>query len=177
MNDNDEDGDDNDSQAIPSQISMVTTILGAFPKDYIATNKLINTICRCATEIVTEAGRPYVPAKPAMGLTAWLASDDTGLSSKYMASVLADSPFSARVNNPWDGADFGRCYRLLRAVPELLRNFDRLATCPAPWPALHANWTELEHIYEDALAETWKHDGPNPKNNAFRIALNKCIGR
>jgi hypothetical protein len=159
----------------PSQMSLVSTILGAFPKDFMATTKLLNTITRCATEIVVEARRDPVMAEPSMGLPDWLASDDTGLSSKYMASVLADPPFRAQVNRPWDASDFGRCYRLLRAVPELRENFGRLANCPTPWPALHSKWAELERLYEDLLTETWRRSGPNPKHDAFYAVLDPIV--
>lgn len=149
-----------------------------------ATPSLINTICRCATEIVTEAGRPPVYSTDAMGLTAWLASDDTGLSSKYMASELADPRFSAEFYYPRDGGDFGRCYRLLRAAPELLKNFDRLATCPAPWPALHAGWMKLEELYEASVKHDKEQerlgvrpDWNSPQYRAFSKALGFCIGR
>lgn len=108
---------------------------------------------------------------------AWLVSNDTGLSSKYMASVLSEPRFYATINDPWDIWDFGRCYRLLRAVPEMVENFDRLATCPAPWPALHANWGRLESLYEKALAEPYQYGKNNLAHDAFRAALNKCAGR
>ncbi len=40
-----------------------------------------------------------------MGLTAWLTSDDTGMSSKYLAAVLSameHASVKAEVAYPWD---------------------------------------------------------------------------
>ncbi len=153
----------------------MSAILGAFPANYPADSALVNVVARAATDIANEAQRPRVMAKPAMGLTQWLASNDTGLSSRYMASVLADPPFKAEFNYPHDGSDFGRCYRMLRAVPELRANFDRLAQCRKPWPALHARWGELEVLYLEADREVYKRGGPNPNHDAFYSYLKLCV--
>ncbi|MBO1916633.1 hypothetical protein J4727_18635 [Providencia rettgeri] len=64
-----------------------------------------------------------------MGLAAWLASDDVGASSKYMASVLSGHLCSTSL--PWDGADLGRCIRLLEAVPELASQLHEMKACSA----------------------------------------------
>lgn len=70
-----------------------------------------------AANIVIDAMRQTpVMAYANMGLAKWLASDDTGMSSKFMAAVLGG--IGGKYAHPWDADDFGRCVRLLDAVPE-----------------------------------------------------------
>lgn len=150
---------------LPSQITLVAHIAKAFGNRLVNTRQF-NAIITAANNILAEFERPSVPATPDMGLTRWLASDDTGLSSLYMASILSDryrlwlvaAPKDFPTRNkletphyPRDADDFGRCYRLLKAVPELRSNSMRLATCPAPWPELHREWLRLERLYEAAI--------------------------
>ena len=136
---------------LPSQITLVAHIAMAFGNRLVNTRQF-NAIISAANNILAEFKRPSVPATPDMGLTRWLASDDTGLSSLYMASILSDRyPKLETPHYPRDADDFGRCYRLLKAVPELRSNSMRLATCPAPWPELHREWLRLERLYEAAI--------------------------
>jgi hypothetical protein len=111
----------------------------------------MNAIIQAANSILAEFEREAVRATPDMGLKKWLASDDTGLSSRFMAAVLSNPPFICDFNYPHDPDDFGRCYRLLQAVPELRENFARLHRRPAPWPQLAAAWPELEKLYVEEL--------------------------
>lgn len=62
-----------------------------------------------------------------MGIIAWLESDDTGSSSLYMASVLSGKPGSYSNHYPRDPADFGRCMRLIKAVPSLKADIGKMA--------------------------------------------------
>lgn len=162
--------------SLPTQIQLVSAILeslGSHPAD----SQLMNTVIAAANGILAEAHRPRRYADKEMSLQQWLTGDDTGLSSKYMASVLSPTPCSCQMNHPHDGSDFGRCYRLLKSVPALRANIDRLATCPSPWPALHAKWMELEKLYEAMRTETYTRGGTNPKHDAFYLVFDICIGR
>ena len=108
----------------------------------------INAIIRAADSIIHEIERPFVPAVPWMGLAAWLSSDDTGASSRFMAYVLSDGPECDQAH-PLDADDFGRCYRFLRAVPEKDRTLlDNMGKCSKEWEALIAEWAVLERLYE-----------------------------
>lgn len=81
----------------------------------------------------------------------WLQSGDTGLSSKYMASVCAraGNPQSLYPSYPLDPSDFGRCYRFLKAVPEARDNLHKLKDSGAVWSAYVDHWDEMERLYEE----------------------------
>lgn len=88
----------------------------------------------------------------------WLMGNDTGLSSKAIALVaLGGDPAKCAARYPSDGADFGRCHRLLIAAPEARAGLDRLTREGGPyWAALGARWTDLTAAYE---AELTSRDG------------------
>src|SRR6185295_20410450 len=103
------------------QIQLVTDIFEAIKKQAPIEGVYgyqLNAVCEAANMIVDAFKREFVPATPGMGVDAWLACDDTGLSSKFMCHVLC-RPIGAECEWPRDAGDFGRCYRFLLAVPEL----------------------------------------------------------
>ena len=106
-----------------------------------------NAIINAANMILAEFQRESVKATPGMGLDAWLRCDDKGRSSEYLASVLCG--FSREFAYPHDPDDFGRCYRLLRAVPQAREKWDALKTLAEPWPTLAIHWEELEKFFEE----------------------------
>lgn len=82
-------------------------------------------------------------------LLIWLTGGDTGISSEAMVSRNFNLPLKGYSNAwgyPSDGDDFGRCYRLLKAVPEIrvekMTGFNRI------WDDLVAVWPELSAMYE-----------------------------
>lgn len=131
------------------QMALVTDILKAVGKQKkLVKPRIINTIIDCANLIIHEIERPDVPAVPGMGLRAWLKSDDTGLSSLYMACMLANGPKVKRAY-PLDVDDFGRCYRFLRSVEEPERRpLADMSGLSLEWDALVANWLTLEVLFE-----------------------------
>lgn len=95
---------------------------------------------------------PKPKATPDGDWRAWLANGDTGISSETIWSVMTGLPVQ-RHGYPYDPADFGRCYRLLRVMPswrarlpEVAARFPRSA-----WPALIEAWDELTALYEEEL--------------------------
>jgi hypothetical protein len=83
---------------------------------------------------------------------AWLASWDTGISSKTIYHVLRGTPWSGpfRPDVPHDPDDFGRCYRLLKvAPPEWRANLARVAERFPAWAPLVARWDDLTRLYEE----------------------------
>ena len=104
-------------------------------------------------QVVDEFARPCVMARKGMGLVAWLKSDDTGLSSKYMAYMIWGNPTRVENNHPLDPDDFGRCCRFLDAVPGSREKIALLAVpeCGPVWKRLIEAWDELERIYLEEL--------------------------
>lgn len=87
----------------------------------------------------------------------WIVGGDTGMSSKVIWSVAQDvTPESS--NPPSDPSDFGRCYRLLKLIPEWRPFLNLVATRYKEWSALVAHWDELTALYEDELK-----NGPRSK--------------
>ncbi|HHP5494145.1 hypothetical protein ACTG16_23515 [Aeromonas sp. 23P] len=104
-----------------------------------ANARLMNCVIQAANEITAEFAKDSVMATDGMGLAAWLESDDTGLSSKYMACVLSGQ-FCSEYAYPRDPDDFGRCVRLLKAVPELAPKLIQMQGRGAMWDAVVENW-------------------------------------
>lgn len=146
-----------------SQPGLISAILGYFDRCKLDLNeRQLNAVIRAATDIFNEMYMPNRPATAGMGLHAWLSSDDTGVSSRYMASVLAEAAGMGYVPRshadrdpyPYDPADFGRCVRLLDAVPDLRGHMSALAddTAHGPvWNAVAAEWDTLEAWYREDL--------------------------
>ena len=82
-------------------------------------------------------------------LVNWLTGSETGVSSKNMVRVFVglDHDKSVFGGYPHDPSDFGRCYKLLQAVPEVKGAFSELAKRSDVWARLIANWDELERLY------------------------------
>lgn len=98
------------------------------------------------TEINAELDRHYkfFPAER------WLKGTDTGSSSEAIFYVLAPELRYAfteppRGDVPHDAADFGRCVRLLAALPGWRERLPEVAAAyPATtWPAIIARWDEI----------------------------------
>ena len=84
----------------------------------------------------------------------WLHNGDTGTSSLTIWSVMTgcrppQSHFSADV--PHDPDDFGRCYRLLKVMPEWRERLPEVATKHKTWAPLVAAWDEMTALYEQEL--------------------------
>lgn len=114
--------------------------------------RLFNAVIAAANSIVAEFAKPIVKASQGMGLMAWLASDDVGRSSKFMAWVLSGHLFpKPEFGYPHDPDDLGRCIRLIRAVPELAGSVHLMANSEygKEWFAVAANWSRWVEMYDD----------------------------
>lgn len=82
-------------------------------------------------------------------LARWFASGDTGISSETIALWMAAGEKLDKWGDgtPSDGADFGRCYRLLRAIPEWRPRISEMAARGGKWPHLVKHWDEVEALY------------------------------
>ena len=77
----------------------------------------------------------------------WLMGDDTGISSKTIFSVMMDCAID-RADVPYDPADFGRCYRLLKQFPEWESRLGEVSSKYPAWTPMVDSWSELSLIYE-----------------------------
>lgn len=133
-----------------SQIDLIAAISSEVEKQIPgipAEPRYMNAIIKAATLVCEEFKKPLVKASGGMGLTAWLASDDVGASSRYMAAVLSGQ-FDAPNHHPWDPADLGRCIRLLVAVPELASQLHEMKACSPQWSAVIDNWDKWKELHD-----------------------------
>jgi hypothetical protein len=133
-------------------------------KDPPMISRQMNAVIEAADLIVEAFAEDFRPSKPGAGLMGWLASDETGLSSREMARRLAPLAFGSgavRVpgessifrgpNYPHDPSDLGRCVSLLDAAPELREHLPSMADVCPEWAALVGAWDELEALYREEL--------------------------
>ncbi len=86
---------------------------------------------------------------------AWLNSGDTGTSSLTIWRVLSgETPQRASI--PWDPADFGRCYRLLKVMPSWRPRLGEVAAKYPEWTPLVDAWDELTAMFEAEAQTDWK---------------------
>lgn len=78
----------------------------------------------------------------------WLFSNDTGISSKTILAVILGFPCDWK-SPPSDPSDFGRCYRLLKKIPELRPEMHLMRSEGEVWGRLVDAWDELERLYEE----------------------------
>jgi len=79
----------------------------------------------------------------------WLASSDTGTSSKTMFSAITGTPISERPDVPGDIADIGRCVRMLRKCPDLRDKLHMVIDKHKEWMPFIDCWKELEKLYDE----------------------------
>jgi hypothetical protein len=103
-----------------------------------------------------EKVQGYTPANAPIASTSllavaeWLTGDDTGISSKYMASVaIAGKVTKSRIGDstPSDAPDLGRCVRLLEKAPGVREAFPVLRTASPVWAAYVDHWDELTGLF------------------------------
>jgi len=138
--------------AFPCSISVMLAIFKAFTKDH----------RRCEK---TAAGEKASSPK---ALGDWLASADTGISSRVIYAVFTGHPVTGRwTSTPHDPADFGRCYRLLEIAPAHWReNLSKVSDRYPHWGPLVEQWDECERLYREELPQ-----GKAPKLYALMKTL------
>jgi len=98
---------------------------------------------------------------------AWLLSDDTGISSKVIFRAMSGLEPGDKCT-PSDPSDFGRCYRLLKKIPEWEARVkelgDLLDYSPIVngekrsnlWKVFSENYEELCRMYEqECVGDYW----------------------
>lgn len=152
----------------PSQMDLVSGILKTIDRlgVKVAGPRVINACIKAANDILAELERPDVHATENMGLAAWLKSDDTGMSSKFMAHILARGPL-ADPAYPIDPSDFGRCFRFLR-VFKVPPDVAPMAKHGKEWAGYVERWAEMERLYVEELPT-----GSCPKLYALMMEIQK----
>ena len=88
----------------------------------------------------------------------WILSGDTGTSSKTIWAVMMDSlrdNAHCRMFNydvPHDPDDFGRCFRLLKLIPEWRERISEMGEKLKKWKPFADKWGELEMLWRKELA-------------------------
>lgn len=137
-----------------SQIELISAIGNHLDKNgfkELAPRQFEAVIAAANTIIEAMRQTPHM-AYENMGLAKWLASDDTGLSSKFMAAVLGG--IGGEYAHPWDADDFGRCVRLLDAVPEFRERIAMMRAHGKKWSNLLDSWEQCENAYRSKDYET-----------------------
>jgi hypothetical protein len=131
-----------------NQVELVGRVLKELDRQGVKdlNTRQMNAVIRAVDSIIDEIEKPTVGSSPGMGFEAWMQSDDTGLSSRYLAISLTGR-CAPKLDWPHDADDFGRCVRMLDAVPELRERLGMLEHAPDPWPRLWARWAEAEALY------------------------------
>lgn len=109
---------------------------------------------------------------------AWIVGDDTGASSKAIWAVMVGVK-AARRSAPSDPSDFGRCYRLLKLVPEWHARIGEMAAVGSDWRALVTRWDDLTELYEEEAAPdpTRRYGWSAPRLYALMKSLRPKEGR
>ncbi len=84
-------------------------------------------------------------------LNIWLLGNDTGASSKAIATYLSSGITRPIMSRPMDGWDLGRCIRLLDLIPEFRLMFPAMKQVHPQWAILVEHWAELEALYAEDL--------------------------
>ena len=93
----------------------------------------------------------------------WLAQGEQGISSRAMFNRLALGIEPHLVTtwgmcNPWDPADFNRCEKLLRQVPELRERIALMADVSRIWANLVDHWQQIVDTFENECPGVFKDE-------------------
>ncbi len=93
-----------------------------------------------------EEARRRVETSQTMTPDQWRASDDTGISSLTIWSVMTGRRVASRAY-PRDPDDFGRCHRLLERIPAWRERLPEVAAACPDWAGLVREWPRMTEIY------------------------------
>lgn len=96
-------------------------------------------------------GRPFIvdPAVKPNALAQWWKGRDRGLSSEAIALWFTYG--DGTTAHPIDPSDFGRCERLMRAVPEVREWFPAMANVSPQWARLVEQWDDIVATAEEEV--------------------------
>lgn len=138
--------------------------------------RYFNAVIDAANRVCDEFERETIIAPPGSGIKAWLASDEVGASSLFMARSLAplaglgdrlEHKYAHENRHPGDMEDLRRCVQMLDAVPELRAHIPAMKALGPIWARLADKWSELERMYASERGKA-----KCPKTHALLI---ECI--
>jgi len=78
----------------------------------------------------------------------WMMAGDTGISSETIVHVMEGTPPPLLGPDvPYDAGDFGRCHRLLLAIPEYRGRLQEVADRYPAWVGIIREWSRLDTLY------------------------------
>jgi hypothetical protein len=140
---------DNYAPAMPAPVNLIVAMSEAFNVEHkghrLSPKGLACNFCFKFGHETFSCPKLYYNGNP----EAWWRGPDTGASSKALWMVLTGHWDVLRVDAvPHDAADFGRCQRLLMAIPGWRARIGEMALAPK-WGQLVAAWDELEALYNE----------------------------
>ena len=110
------------------------------------------------------------PPVPVGDFFGWISSTATGTSSKTIWQTLSGIfiPDLRWHDVPHDPTDFGRCYRLLKVMPEWRERLSEVADKYPTWAPFVREWDRLTAMYEEACV---RPDGKAPEMFALMKQL------
>lgn len=137
--------------AVPAPVDVVSAASKAFEKSHRAC-KLTDRGEACVFCFGFGHAPSGCPAAEYGGnVRRWLAGPDTGASSIALCKRLVGNFTGDSPPHPWDPDDFGRCHRLLHAMPGWRARIGEAAELSPTWERLVAAWDELEKLYLEEL--------------------------
>lgn len=139
---------------MPAPVEIVVAASEVFEKSH---NKCAKTARGLACAFCFEFGHDHTTCpliEYGGDWRKWRDGPDTGISSRTICRRLAGTPAAFIIGDssgiPYDGSDFGRCHRLLHAIPGWRARIGELRDVPG-WAPLVDAWDELEALYEKEL--------------------------
>lgn len=145
-----------------NQIELVSAIATELQRQnpdvaIVANPRQFNAIIDAANKIVDEFEKPTMLATHGMGLDRWFKTDDTGLSSLFLAHILSGKG-RLRYAHPRDIDDLGRCFRLMKAAPELRQSLARIKSHGPAWDMIVENFDHWETLYDTGHSKELEAD-------------------
>ena len=129
-----------------------------------------------ADAVLAHAQQAYSKTRLSAEAIRWLALGERGLSSDTMfyrlTGIRPNDLYGAAKDHPCDPDDLRRCRLLLKQVPELAPQVDRMAEVSPTWQRLADNWNALCNRMDEENPEWASAKGCAPKTaERMRVIL------
>jgi hypothetical protein len=109
--------------------------------------KLMAALGKAFTDLHAECKPGKYAEPPVVMPQQWFTGRDTGTSSLTIYGVMMHTTIQ-RCDIPYDPADFGRCYRLLKLFPEWRERLWEVTESHPEWKPFVDAWDAMETLYE-----------------------------